>query len=870
MCNVFNYFLNGLIHSTHTAHTYPLAGFKYNYLGVNMFNTEPKFTQNALSILEKRYLHRGLLAEEKGDLGHGQTSNATDSTTDSTTDNATSSTTAKATDSATAKATDSTTDNATSSTTAKATDSATDNATSSTTETPREMFIRVASNLALGDAKYGVSDSEIASTTGMFYDEMASLRFLPNSPALMNANTYLQQLSACFMLPVGDSLGGIFDSAKTTAIIHRSGGGTTFSFSHLRPSNMLASTDKGVSGGPVSFMGVFNAATETISHTGIRCGLNIARLHMSHPDIEEFVYAKSSGRLNLSSFTLAVVMDSEFMEAVSLNRSYDLRNPSTGEVVGSYDARGMLGKIVALTVANSGTAPRIIFDDGGSGSLQSYEACNLGSINLGKFVVGGEVDYDGLRKTVHVATHFLDNLIDMTRYPTEEIKLATTSNRKIGIGVMGLADMFALLGVSYGSAESLLIASEVMSFIRSESRVKSCELGTVRGSFVGFEESAFPGMGYSAMRNAATTTISPTRSISIIADASSGIEPYFSIAHRRVASGSDTNAVAIDSNGNFMDVAIAEGFYSQELMESIADASSLKSITDVPERWRNIFVTTYDVGSDEHISMQWAFQQHTDGLVSKTINMGENATHDDVERAIIHAHDLGCKSIDIYVHKGTTESPEPAASSVGVAVGVAVGVGGGATLPPSMDEMKPVVRARPKVLVGKTMEMMTGCGKLYVTTNMDKDGNAFEVFTRMGKVGGCASSYTEAIGRLVSVSMRAGIGVDKISRQLKGISCHMPYGFGQNKVLSCADAVGKALEEVYEDNVMISPSRKQGNDATMMDALLQGTTPPTPREKPSKKAVVVHHPGACPECGGPVSPVEGCDVCYSCGYSHCN
>ncbi len=786
-----------------------------------MFNTEPKFTQNALSILERRYLQRGLPAEDNGVLG---------------------------------------------------------DASASTVETPREMFIRVASNLALADAKYGASDSDVASTTGIFYDEMANLRFLPNSPALMNANTYLQQLSACFVLPVGDSLGEIFDSAKTTAIIHRSGGGTTFSFSHLRPSNMLASTDKGVSSGPVSFMGVFNAATETISHTGIRCGLNIARLHMSHPDIEEFIYAKSSGKFSLSSFTLAVVMDSAFMEAVSLGRSYDLRNPSTGEVVGSYDARGMLGKIVGLTVENSGTAPRIIFDDGGAGSLQNYESCNLGSINLGKFVVGGEVDYDGLRKTVHVATHFLDNLIDMTRYPTAEIELATTSSRKIGIGVMGLADMFALLEVSYGSPESLSIASEVMAFIRKESRVKSAELGTVRGSFVGFAESAFPDMGYSAMRNAATTTISPTRSISIIADASSGIEPYFSIAHRRVVGGSDTNTPAmnstdsiesIESNRNFINVANSEGFYSQELMESIADASSLKSITDVPEKWRNVFVTTYDVASDEHISMQWAFQQHTDGLVSKTINMGENATHDDVESAIIHAHGLGCKSIDIYVHKGTTEAPEPVSAS-GAVGGVAVGVGGAATLLASTDEMKPVVRARPKVLVGKTMEMMTGCGKLYVTTNMDKDGNAFEVFTRMGKVGGCASSYTEAIGRLVSVSMRAGIGVDKISRQLKGISCHMPYGFGQNKVLSCADAVGKALEEVYEDNVMISPSRKHDNDTSMMDALLQGTTPPTPREKPSKKAVVVHHPGACPECGGPVSPVEGCDVCYSCGYSHCH
>lgn len=725
-------------------------------------------------------------------------------------------------------------------------------------ETPKEMFQRVAINIAKGDLNYN-KNSDLKDTVKKFYDEMVSLRFLPNSPTLMNAGKDLQQLAACFVLPVEDSLAAIFESVKNTALIHKSGGGTGFSFSRLRPKNDAVKTTSGVSSGPISFMRVFDAATETIKQGGTRRGANMGILRIDHPDIMEFIYAKQDKTV-LTNFNLSVAITEEFMKAAAEGRDYNLKSPKTSKVVGKLNAKKVFDEMVQL--AWEGGDPGIVFIDRinkynptpnegdmestnpcGEQPLLPYESCNLGSVNLGKFIKNGDVDWKALKETIKVAVHFLDNVIDMNNYPIPEIDKMTKKNRKIGLGMMGWADLLASLEIPYNTDKAIQLAEKISEFFLTEGRNASVKLAGSRGSFENFPESIYPGLGFKEMRNATVTTIAPTGTISIIGGCSSGIEPYFAIAFYRNVM--DNNKLA-EITPIFKEIAKKEGFYSEELMDKVAEIGTVHNLEGVPSKWEKVFVTSHEISPTWHVKMQAAIQKYTDNAVSKTVNFPNDATIEDVREVYMLAYETGCKGTTIYrdgsregqvINVGTTEKP---IESTQVEV---------PTFAP---------RPRPKVLIGKTIEMMTGCGKLYVTINQDEEGKPFEIFTSMGKAGGCAQSQCEAIGRLISLVLRSNGEAEMIVGQLKGISCHMKYGFGPNQILSCADAVGKAIEKSMTNPIemnVIKPSK------VTVDSLLK---------EANKEVTGGVRNGACPECGSSIQHVEGCDVCYSCGYSHCS
>lgn len=525
-------------------------------------------------------------------------------------------------------------------------------------ESPKDLFIRVAKNIAEAELKFD-SNADVDSVADIFYNQMASLKFLPNSPTLMNAGNSLQQLSACFVLPVEDSLEGIFEAVKHTALIHKSGGGTGFSFSRLRPKDDTVKTTKGVSSGPVSFMSVFDAATETIKQGGMRRGANMGILRVDHPDIMEFIYAKQD-KTKLTNFNLSVGITEEFMKSVKNGTEYDILTPRDRKKTGSKNAKEVFNEMVRL--AWEGGDPGIIFLDRinntnptpaegemestnpcGEQPLLPYESCNLGSINLVKFVKNGKIDWDDLRNTCNIAVRFLDNVIEMNNYPIKQIDEMTKKNRKIGLGIMGWADMLVMLNIPYNSDKATLLAEEVMKFIRDEGRKMSVELAEKRGSFPSFDKSIYPALGFKAMRNATITTIAPTGTISIIAGASSGIEPYFALAYYRNVM--DNNKLP-EVNPYFLEKAHESKFYSESLMNKLADAGNAHDLTEVPEDIRKVFVTSHEIEPVWHVKMQAAFQKYTDNAVSKTVNFQNTATIEDVEKAYMLAYDLG-----IYVRK---------------------------------------------------------------------------------------------------------------------------------------------------------------------------------------------------------------------------
>ena len=726
-------------------------------------------------------------------------------------------------------------------------------------ETPKDLFIRVAKNISQAELKFD-PQADVDSVAEMFYNQMATLKFLPNSPTLMNAGNALQQLSACFVLPVEDSLEGIFEAVKYTALIHKSGGGTGFSFTRLRPKDDSVKTTKGVSSGPVSFMSVFDAATETIKQGGMRRGANMGILRVDHPDIMDFIYAKQD-KTKLTNFNLSVGITEEFMKSVKKGTDYDLLTPRDRKKVGSKNAKEVFNEMVRL--AWEGGDPGIIFLDRinnanptpaegemestnpcGEQPLLPYESCNLGSINLVQFVKNGKIDWDDLKNTCCIAVRFLDNVIEMNNYPIKQIDEMTKKNRKIGLGIMGWADMLVMLDIPYNSDKAIALAEEVMKFIRDEGRKMSVKLAETRGSFPGFDKSIYPALGFKAMRNATITTIAPTGTISIIAGASSGIEPYFALAYYRNVM--DNNKLP-EVNPYFLAKAHEGKFYSESLLNKLADAGNAHNLTEVPEDIRKIFVTSHEISPEWHVKMQAAFQKYTDNAVSKTVNFENSATIEDVEKAYMLAYDLGCKGITIY-RDGSRDNQVLNIGKVKEEAPVEV---------PVPVPAKP--KERPAILIGKTTEITTGCGKMYVTINQDQEGNIFEVFTSIGKAGGCAQSQSEAIGRLISLNLRSGVEPEFIIKQLKGISCHMPYGFGAQRVLSCADAVGKALDEAIKNPLNTQVIR---NDSITVDTLLADM------DKKAGNKVVSN--GACPDCGAPVEYIEGCLTCQSCGYSKCS
>lgn len=725
-------------------------------------------------------------------------------------------------------------------------------------ETPEELFRRVARNVAQADLLYP-SNGDVRKTEEDFYSLIASLDFLPNSPTLMNAGKELQQLSACFVLPVGDSMEEIFDAVKHMALIQKSGGGTGFSFSRIRPKNDLVGSTQGISSGPISFMRVFDVTTETIKQGGTRRGANMGILRVDHPDILDFIQCKE-GEHQFNNFNISVAATDEFMEAVKGNGEYSLRNPRTRETIRQISAHEVFEKIVFHAWKNGD--PGIIFLDRinqgnptpevgevestnpcGEQPLLPYESCNLGSINLSHMVSEGTIDWGRLGSVVEGAVHFLDNVIDMNRYTLPQIEVMTKANRKIGLGVMGFADLLISLRVPYNHSSALEIGGKVMSFIQERGRSASRDLALKRGSFPHFDGSVLKGR-WDAMRNATVTTIAPAGTISIIAGTSSGIEPIFALAFmRHVLEGKEL----LEVNPLFESLAREEGFYSKALMEKIAQNGHLQALPEVPEKIRELFVTAHDISPEDHVRMQAAFQKFTDNAVSKTVNFPHEATIDDVAKVYQLAYELGCKGVTIYRDRSRTKQ----VLYKGV-VSPAADDGSEDEEKDRLEERRP--RARKETIHGSTRKIRTGCGNLYVTVNEDEEGRLFEIFNQIGKAGGCAASQSEAIGRLVSLSFRSGIEPEDVTRQLKGISCHMPVWHQEGKVHSCADAIAKAIEWHLKGKV------------SHVSAKTESIDPPL-NPRPNESFSIVQR-GACPECGGPLLFEEGCVKCL-CGYSDC-
>jgi len=527
-------------------------------------------------------------------------------------------------------------------------------------ETPSEMFHRVAKAVAKADLIYN-KDSDIKQTEKVFYQVMANLEFLPNSPTLMNAGTSLGQLSACFVLPVEDSIEGIFTTLKHMALIHQSGGGTGFSFSKLRPAGDLVGSTKGVASGPVSFMTIYDAATNVIKQGGRRRGANMGILHVSHPDILSFIEAKSKEGI-LTNFNISVAVSDKFMKAVEEDKEYELINPRTNTSETKLVAR----HVFDLMVSNAWRSgdPGLVFIDEinrfnptpkvgkivstnpcGEQPLLPYESCNLGSVNLAKMVKDGSVDWIKLRRVVRIAVHFLDNVIDVNKYPIPEIGKVTLANRKIGLGVMGFADMLIMLGVPYNSKEALVLAENIMKFVGDEAIKMSVEISEKRGEFPNFVGSLWENRGYKKIRNATVTTVAPTGTISIIAGCSSGIEPIFAVAFVRNVM---DNTRLLEIQPTFEKLSRNLGFYSKDLMHKIAKTGSIQEIGEVPEDVRSVFVTSLDISPEWHVRMQAAFQKYVHNAVSKTVNLPFEATVEDVKQVYLLAYKLKCKGITVY------------------------------------------------------------------------------------------------------------------------------------------------------------------------------------------------------------------------------
>jgi ribonucleoside-diphosphate reductase alpha chain len=814
-------------------------------------------------------------------------------------------------------------------------------------EEPEAMFWRVARTIADVDGRYGASGGAVDALAREFYRLMTRRLFEPNSPTFMNAGRPLGQLSACFVLPVEDALAngrdGIYDTLRSMALVHQSGGGTGFAFSRLRPSNDVVKSTMGVASGPVSFMKLYDASTEVVKQGGTRRGANMGILRVDHPDIREFITCKSDVT-QVTNFNISVAITDAFMEAVKDGAGYELRSPRTGEVVGREDANEIFDLIIRGAWATG--EPGVFFIDEANRhnpvpSLGSYEAtnpcgeqpllpydvCNLGSVNVGAFArldvavdvaVEDRIDWAGLRSTVHLATHFLDNVIDANNYPLPEIGALAKEIRRIGLGIMGWADLLVRVGVPYDSEEAIDLARLVMGYIDEEAKVASEKLAETRGVFPAWAESVWGPDETAArrdgervrpmrrLRNCNITTVAPTGTISIFADCSGGIEPLFAVAFMRNQAGSRMP----DVNKDFVRVAREEGWYSEDLMARIAGEGHIH-FDEVPAEVQRVFVTSHDVTPGWHIRMQAAFQENTDSAISKTCNFSHEAAEVDVREIYLQAYELKCKGVTVYrdgcrpmqvlstgktgkAERGATSPASPASpgrSRADLEAALAdareenhrlrqdlEGTREGLRQLEVKHQKRLRKRRRPDVLSGTTRKMRSPLGDIYVTVNEDEDGKPFEVFATLGKAGGAAMADAEAIGRLISLALRSGIPILDVINQLRGISCDRAVGLGPNKVLSVPDAIGQVLQ--------LHMLEKEGIQEELPIPGTGSVRPPSPAPLPAASPAVadpraqlqanldfydpgVSFLGTCPECSSDLQFAEGCVKCLSCGFSEC-
>jgi ribonucleoside-diphosphate reductase alpha chain len=789
-------------------------------------------------------------------------------------------------------------------------------------EEPEEMFWRVASVIAREDAKYGVGEAEVEELARSFYELMTTRRFEPNSPTLMNAGRPLGQLSACFVLPVEDALSngesGIYDTLRSMALVHQSGGGTGFSFSRLRPAGDIVKSTTGVASGPVSFMKLYDASTEVVKQGGTRRGANMGILRVDHPDILEFIDCKQD-LTQVTNFNISVAVTDAFMSAVEKGEEYDLLSPRSGEVVGRLDARAVFDKVVRNAWATG--EPGVYFIDRanhynpvphlgsyeatnpcGEQPLLPYDVCNLGSVNVGAFVRDDvpadapwyeKVDWKEYRRVVRLATHFLDNVIDANQYPLPEIQELASRIRRIGLGVMGFADLLVRVGVPYDSEEGVEVGRRIMEFMDEEAKKESERLAEQRGAFPEWERSIWGPDESCArapngerirpmrrLRNCNVDTVAPTGTISIIAGCSSGIEPLFAVAFMRNQAG----VLMPDVNEDFVAVAKERGFHSEALMKRIAEEGHIH-FPEVPEDVQRVFVTAHDITPEWHVRMQAAFQEFVDSAISKTTNFPHDATEEDVRTIYELAFRLGCKGVTVYrdgsrdnqvLSTGATKTPaQQAAENEQLTELQKRAEKLEAELKQANErlvaaehqaqQVRRNKRRRPVMLRGTTRKMASPIGDVFVTINEDEAHVPFEVFATLGKAGSIAMADTEAIGRLISLALRFGVPIGEIHSQLRGISSDRAIGFGQNKVLSVPDAIAQAIEAREQEKAGIQ-------EELIPEAVAAGAGATAGASQP--QLALSYDPGetfigTCPDCSSQLEFAEGCMKCHVCGYGEC-
>ena len=795
-------------------------------------------------------------------------------------------------------------------------------------ESPEDLFWRVATVVAEADRRYGASEGAVSTVAEEFYALMTQRRFEPNSPTLMNAGRPLGQLSACFVLPVEDSLSngqnGIYDTLRSMAIIHQSGGGTGFSFSRLRGKGSMVRSTTGVASGPVSFMKLYDASTDAVKQGGTRRGANMGILRVDHPDVLEFISCKED-LTQVTNFNISVAVTTEFMNAVKAKTDYPLRDPKTGKEVGRLDANMVWDKMI-LGAWRTGEPGCFYVDEAnrfnpvphlgnyeatnpcGEQPLLPYDVCNLGSINVGLYVKDGVMDWDAFRRDVHLSTHFLDNIIDVNKYPLPEIDALSKRIRRIGLGIMGFADMLVRLGVAYDSPEGVELGRKVMEFLDVESKKESERLAKERGAFPEWARSIWGPDETCArdrdgkrirpmqmLRNCNVTTIAPTGTISIIAGCSSGLEPLFAVAFMRNQAG----VMMPDVNEDFVAIAKQEGWYSEELMERIAKTGTVEH-KEVPKKWQRVFVTANAIAPEWHVRMQAAFQQHCDSAISKTTNFAHTATVEDVRAIYELAYELKCKGVTVYRDGSrdnqvlSTGATEQAAANrdkdksdkrqIGELQGTI------SELDAEIERLRKALfdseaenlqrrakRARPDKLRGTTLRKETPLGTMFVNITEDDRGQPFEVFVTLGKAGGSAMADAEAMGRLISLALRSGIPLMEIHKQLRGISSDRAVGLGPNKVLSVPDAIGIALYEWYQDKTQGVQQELIANPGPGAAPARETNVAPVSSASGAQQQMsgfeidngAQSFMGTCPDCGSQMEYAEGCVKCHVCGFSEC-